>query len=1498
MSEFIAELGPFFLWLLKSTTQASVLICVILFVQILFGKKLGLRWYYCLWMLLIVRMLLPWSPQSKASVYNFVPEAGQVKTTFEHITQKPFVVNNDITGEPTATPLTAGQNHTKPVHRSEAASAQSTSVLPFSSLSVDPGFVLRFVWAVGAGLLTCVVFAGNFKLWRIVKSKRPVTDQKVLEMLEDCKSQMGIETILAIVETKKIQSPALFGFIRPRLLLPEGMLKSLTLQELEHIFLHELAHLKRFDIYLGWVMAILQVLHWFNPMVWFAFYRVRADRELACDGLALSTMGTDQPGQYGQTIVSLLERFSRQSRLPSMAGILEDRSQIKRRIASIAKFKKSSYKWSPLAVIVLVVIGFVTLSDAHNTKGNQPGFLVKGVVTDAVTGKPIAGARVGDDGYAGGQQWTITDSQGMYSYPTWYEEHGIKAEADGYSSSRETLLTKMFRSEKEKTIDFVLRPGAKRTTRRRAVSRPTTRSSRTVTRTRPKPAARTTSSPARGAMRHVRKKNVNKDVSFEVTRSDFKQGDSIEITSITGTSSKLKVGETYIIKGKYDLASHDRAMLHIYATNGQTYSDQGSDAIKGSGEFSRNFRFLEDGQLHLSFYPDGRGGSSFGNLYFANPSGQVDIAASDFEFRYNQERGTHNLLVSIVNNGDVTIPKFKHRFYKGDVADDLNETGRAHRTKVADWYNAGPIEPGGTLGSRSMGFNLPDGEYTFGVVLDYDNAVAESDESNNIATLNVIIKDGKIAKTFDQHVTVSAIEKINFAGDDIIRFEANAEAGFNFPFYVFVPKAVDKDQKVRLLVESNNTGTASDDLGVHQEKALRSVSRSYPNRIARRLGSPLLVPVFPRPRTNWQAYTHSLDRDTLEIDEGQLNRIDLQLTAMIKYAQQFLRVNGFKIDDQIFMHGFSASAKFCNRYSYLHPEMVKAVASGGVNGLPTLPVSNWNGFELPFPIGTSGIERFTNKPFNEKAFRQVAHYIYMGSFDRNDTLPSRDAWSEKEADIIKKALAEKMMPDRWELTQKIYKDQNINAQCITYNGVAHGIEREMLDDVVKFFEVNSGDKYVPIEPHQYPFVEYKQIKQAHVNGLYWYDDDRLPEWIKKNSKQKTFLIGIEEWNEGQDHRQLVEFCENAGFNFVLKAEGQKDILIRAEGYPGSTSQGDGRFQAFFAKLNDSQFGQIIPGVSYKLEALNDSNEYFWTVNDGVTLTKDGKAAKTFDQHVTVSAIEKINFTLEAGAKGDLRVDTAPDDLNTKNKSYSSEFADGSFLEINVDSGNCKVKGVEGDQLKINAVINARASSDEEIRRLIKETKIEFKKTDDGIKVVSKNPKLKSGESVTVNVNVIVPVKAKLTLNVGMGNVDCQNIAGDIKCKVGMGNIEVRCVERIVNAKLNMGMGNVVLNVPADVSAKVSVKLGMGTLESSLPLNIKGMGVTGESGKTTFGGGGGKMGGMMGKSGESTFGGGGGSGGGRMGGMTGKSGKATFGGGKGNIDISNGMGNIIINAEKD
>jgi Tol biopolymer transport system component len=143
------------------------------------------------------------------------------------------------------------------------------------------------------------------------------------------------------------------------------MLDSATHEEMRYVFLHELAHLKRRDIYLGWLTSLLQILHWFNPLVWLAFHRMRTDRELACDALVLTQTGQERSHEYGGAIVGLLRRFSRSRRLPAMAGIVENRSQLRRRIAMITRFKKNSYQWSPLAVIVIIMLGCVSLPDAQ-----------------------------------------------------------------------------------------------------------------------------------------------------------------------------------------------------------------------------------------------------------------------------------------------------------------------------------------------------------------------------------------------------------------------------------------------------------------------------------------------------------------------------------------------------------------------------------------------------------------------------------------------------------------------------------------------------------------------------------------------------------------------------------------------------------------------------------------------------------------------------------------------------------------------------------------------------------------------------------------------------------------------------------------------------------------------------------------------------------------------------------------------------------------------------
>src|SRR5262249_52619198 len=76
-----------------------------------------------------------------------------------------------------------------------------------------------------------------------------------------------------------------------------------------------------------------------------------------------------------------------------------------------------------------------------------------------------------------------------------------------------------------------------------------------------------------------------------------------------------------------------------------------------------------------------------------------------------------------------------------------------------------------------------------------------------------------------------------------------ASAGFFFPYYLFIPKDISRSEPVRLLIEPNNTGQTTDDFEVHRASAKRLASAGNVRRLADRLHAPLLVPVFPRPRS-------------------------------------------------------------------------------------------------------------------------------------------------------------------------------------------------------------------------------------------------------------------------------------------------------------------------------------------------------------------------------------------------------------------------------------------------------------------------------------------------------------------------------------------------------------------------------------------------------------------------------------------------------------------------
>ncbi len=303
-------------------------------------------------------------------------------------------------------------------------------------------------------------------------------------------------------------------------------------------------------------------------------------------------------------------------------------------------------------------------------------------------------------------------------------------------------------------------------------------------------------------------------------------------------------------------------------------------------------------------------------------------------------------------------------------------------------------------------------------------------------------------------ISFSAISKEITILNQLLRVEANPKKGFNYPFYIYIPNIKSKD-KSRLLLIPNNPGTSDDSLLFHDEAAMKE-SLKWRD-FAEATSSILLMPAFPRPtyqadkKTQALEYTHALDRDTLLVKDGPLKRLDLQLIKMSDEARRIVKNKTSRIlPKKFFLFGFSASAMFVNRFTFMHPEYVSAIAFGAPGGWPIAPVLKFQEKDLRYPIGIFDLEKLAGKKVDFESLRKVPFYIFLGSKDENDSVVYRDGYEVEDEELIFSLFGKKPV-DRWAIAEKLYKEAGLNAIYRLYEGIGHDTNKAINNDVVKFF---------------------------------------------------------------------------------------------------------------------------------------------------------------------------------------------------------------------------------------------------------------------------------------------------------------------------------------------------------------------------------------------------------------------------------------------------------------
>jgi beta-lactamase regulating signal transducer with metallopeptidase domain len=188
------------------------------------------------------------------------------------------------------------------------------------TLPVAWALYLFVAWAVIATIALARIAVGFGQVWVLRRRSAPLDPRDLVPELRETLVQFRPARAVAILLSDEIQSPTAIGLVSPAIVLPRWLLQELSTAELRQVFLHELAHLRRWDDWSNLLQKIVQALFFFHPAVWWMERQISLEREMACDEAVLAQTGN--PHAYAQCLVRLAERsFFRRSVMLAQAAV-------------------------------------------------------------------------------------------------------------------------------------------------------------------------------------------------------------------------------------------------------------------------------------------------------------------------------------------------------------------------------------------------------------------------------------------------------------------------------------------------------------------------------------------------------------------------------------------------------------------------------------------------------------------------------------------------------------------------------------------------------------------------------------------------------------------------------------------------------------------------------------------------------------------------------------------------------------------------------------------------------------------------------------------------------------------------------------------------------------------------------------------------------------------------------------------------------------------------
>ena len=363
---------------------SSALILALLALRQLFRRTVSRRMQYALWLLVLVRLLVPVNVGTLA--HNVLSAAAPVQTVVEERLDTPVLYVQDGTERRPAQLLpgkeSQGEPLSPPSDAAQSAPADEYYTVTPTYRTVTLSEALTYVWYAGmAGVGAWFLFT-NLRFARALRKAR--TPYRV----KGCRYPVYLVSALP--------SPCLFGVLRPAVYLNEKALQSPD--ALRFVLAHEQTHARHLDPLWSLLRGVCLTVYWFDPLVWLAAVLSREDCELACDEGTLRALGADERTAYGKALLALVPVCDKpQNPLLGATTMTSGKRSLKERITRIAENRQAK------AAAVFAVVALAAL-----------------VCAVSFTGAPDTTPEVTQEWYDAG--FTTEDAQACLEFLDWAAE--------------------------------------------------------------------------------------------------------------------------------------------------------------------------------------------------------------------------------------------------------------------------------------------------------------------------------------------------------------------------------------------------------------------------------------------------------------------------------------------------------------------------------------------------------------------------------------------------------------------------------------------------------------------------------------------------------------------------------------------------------------------------------------------------------------------------------------------------------------------------------------------------------------------------------------------------------------------------------------------------------------------------------------------------------------------------------------------------------------------